>query len=145
MVMDWPWIWTSIQVALAATVVAFPLAFAAGWRIAFDTRHGRWASIAVHCIRLAPALVLLAAWRFGASGWMLAAGVLMGTAWLARETSVRLAALPAPWFESLATIGAPGYRAAWPAVRRGLVGAAAWVAGRIFLEALIGLWLRGRA
>jgi ABC-type amino acid transport system permease subunit len=144
MVMDWPWLWTSAQVAVIATVVAFPLAFALGWRIAFDARHGRWARVAVQVVRLAPALVLLAAWRFGSVGWMLAAAVLVAAASLAREVSVRLAALPAPWFESLATLGAPGYRAAWPAVRVGLFGAAAWVAGRVFLEAVAGLILRGR-
>lgn len=134
-------LWLSGEAALAAMVFAFPFALLLTWM----EREALWARALTRVLWLLPAPMLVAAWWTGALGWMAAAGVLAGAGALAREGSARLAALPAPWFESLKTIGAPGYRAAWPALRAGMLATAGWVTLRLFLEALAGLLLRGRA
>ncbi|HRJ21170.1 MAG TPA: hypothetical protein PLF84_19130 [Bryobacteraceae bacterium] len=139
MLFDWPSTWLSAQTAIAATLVAFPLAFAFGWRISLDSR----AALAGRLLRLLPAPVLLAAWWSGSFAWMFAAGILVATAALAREAAALIAALPSPWFESLRTLGAPAWPAAWPSLRSPLLTAAAWTAARVFLEALAGLLVRG--
>lgn len=141
MVMEWPWLWTSAQAAIAATLLAFPLAFALGWRASTDPR----AALLIRVLALLPAPALLAAWSRGTLLWIAAAGLLVALAALARETSIHLAALPSPWFESLRTLGAPAWRAAWPALRRPLLLAALWTAARVLLESLAGLILRGGA
>lgn len=140
MLMDWPSWWLSAQTAALSALLAFPLAFALGWSMTFDRRI----ALPVRLAALLPGPVLLAAWLTGAFGWMLAAAMLVSVAALAREASIRIAAVPAPWLESVRTLGAPAWRAAWPSVRSGLFAAAGWVAGRVFLEALAGLLLRGR-
>jgi hypothetical protein len=141
MLFDWPSTWLSAQTAIAATLLAFPLAFALGWRISLDPR----AALAGRLLCLLPAPVLLAAWWSGSFAWMLAAGILVAAAALAREAAVLIAALPAPWFESLRTLDAPAWRAAWPSLRSPLLVAAAWAAARVFVEALAGLLIRGGA
>lgn len=133
-------LWLSGEAAVAATAVAFPLALVLAWMAA----EARWARALVRLLWLAPAPALLAAWWSGGVWWMAAGGVMTAGGLLAREGAARLAALPAPWFESLRTLGAPGYRAAWPPLRGPMAAAAGWAALRVFLEALAGLMLRGQ-
>lgn len=140
MPVDWRMFLLSGEAALLAVVAAFPLALALGWM----ALQARWARAAARVFWLLPAPVLVAAWSSGSLSWMAAAGAVAGAGVLARECSTRLEALPAPWFESLRTLGAPAYRAAWPELRGPMLAAAGWLVLRIFLEALAGLMLRGR-
>lgn len=140
MPVDWRMLWLSGEAAVLALLAAFPLALVLAWM----AREAGWARAAARVLWLLPAPVLVAAWWSGGLGWMAAAGAVAGAGMLARECSARLESLPAPWFESLRTLGAPAYRAAWPELWAALIAAAGWLALRIFLEALAGLILRGR-
>jgi hypothetical protein len=140
MVFEWPWLWFGAKAALAATVLAFPAACALGWRMAADARL----SAVARAVTLLPAPALLAAWATGSLVWTTAAALVVALAALARETGLHLRTLPAPWFESLQTLDAPAWRAAWPSLRAPLFTAAAGIAVRLLLEVCAGLLLRGR-